>query len=105
METDASQRRQALGSREWSLRLKRRTVELLPDADSNLAKLQVGEGAGGVGALEGPGARLEGAELVGWAGGAVGGGTAGVGGLWSLSLVKGRARGRLRSPRRGGASR
>ncbi|XP_019341454.1 coiled-coil domain-containing protein 22 isoform X3 [Alligator mississippiensis] len=41
METDASQRRQALGSREWSLRLKRRTVELLPDADSNLAKLQL----------------------------------------------------------------
>ncbi|NXX23795.1 CCD22 protein, partial [Podargus strigoides] len=40
-EAEACQGRVALGGREDALRLKARAVELLPDAQSNMAKLQV----------------------------------------------------------------
>ena len=50
VEAEVQQGRVALGGRQDALRLKTRAVELLPDAEGNMAKLQVG-GGGEVGGL------------------------------------------------------
>ena len=44
VEAEVQQGRVALGGRQDALRLKTRAVELLPDAEGNMAKLQVGGG-------------------------------------------------------------
>lgn len=51
VEAEVQQGRVALGGRQDALRLKTRAVELLPDAEGNMAKLQVGGGGVRLGVL------------------------------------------------------
>jgi hypothetical protein len=46
VETECRQSELSVAEQEQALRLKSRTVELLPDGAANLAKLQVGWGLG-----------------------------------------------------------